>query len=90
MFRLFPDLRFAPRDVLVAGWPWDTTVLVVADVTGTADGAPYANRMSQRLSLSWGRITAIETLEDTQLLAATLQRLAAAGVSEAVADPMAG
>lgn len=88
VFRLFPGLRFVPRDVLVGGWPWDTTVLVVADVVGDAAGEPYANRMSQRLSLSWGRIRSIETVEDTQLLVRTLERIAAAGVPEALAEPI--
>ena len=90
VFRLFPGLTFVPRDVLVGGWPWNTTVLVVADVVGEAAGEPYANRMNQRLSLSWGRITSIETVEDTQLLVRTLERMAAAGVREAVAAPIVG
>jgi hypothetical protein len=76
--------------VLVGGWPWNTTVLVVADVVGDAAGEPYANRMSQRLALSWGRITSIDTLEGTQLLAKTLERMAAAGIQEAVAEPIVG
>jgi ketosteroid isomerase-like protein len=90
VFRLFPGLRFLPRDVLVAGWPWNTTVLTVVDLVGEAGGRPYANRMSQRLALSWGRITSIDTLEDTQLLARTLEGMAAAGIAEAVAEPIVG
>jgi|SRR4051812_30575997 ketosteroid isomerase-like protein len=90
VFRLFPGLRFVPLDVLVGGWPWNTTVLVVADVIGDANGEPYANRMSQRLALSWGRITSIDTLEDTQLLVRTLERMAAAGIQEAAAEPIVG
>lgn len=90
VFRLFPGLRFIPRDVLVAGWPWNTTVLTVVDLVGEVGGQPYANRMSQRLALSWGRITSIETLEDTQLLAKTLESMAASGIEEAVAAPIVG
>jgi ketosteroid isomerase-like protein len=90
VFRLFPGVHFTPRDVLVGGWPWKTTVLLTADVAGDVAGEAYANRMSQRLAISWGRITSIETLEDTQLLARTLDRLAASGVAEAAAEPLAG
>lgn len=87
VFRLFPDITFSVRDVLVAGWPWRTRVLAVIDVT-LADEPGYRNIVIQQLELRWGRITRIENLEDTQALAAMLTLRAAHGNSEAVAAPI--
>lgn len=89
VFRLFPHLRFHPTDVVVAGWPWDTRVATsVVVATTLMDGTPYRNQMMQFMRLRWGRIIEIETLEDTQHLAAILAGLAAAGVDEATALPL--
>src|SRR4051794_11527327 len=38
LFRLFPDLRFQLTDVLVAGWPWRTRVVVLVGIEATVDG----------------------------------------------------
>jgi hypothetical protein len=42
----------------------------------------------QNLSMRWARITEIHTLEDTANLQAALDKLAAAGISDARADPI--
>ena len=49
---------------------------------------PYENELAQTIELRWGRIVRIHTLEDTQKLAAALERLEAAGMGEAVAEPI--
>lgn len=84
LFRLFPDIRFTVRDVLVAGWPWHTRVVTVVDVA-LADEPGYHNVVMQQLELRWGRITRIANLEDTQALAAILTRRGAQGQAEAIA-----
>ena len=48
----------------------------------------FADEFTYRCDLRWGRITAVTTLEDTQKLEGTLDRLAAAGVEEAHATPI--
>jgi len=90
VYRILPDLHFEPRDVLVKGAPWATRVVTIVDVTGTVAGAPYTNRMMQIVDLRWARIHSIYTLEDTQYLAETLDRLAAGGLTEAAAAPITG
>jgi ketosteroid isomerase-like protein len=88
LFRLFPDIQFSVRDVLVAGWPWRTRAVALIDVFVPRDGG-YRNEVAQTIELRWGRITRITTLEDTQKLARVLARMADEGVAEAAAEPLA-
>ena len=91
VFRLFPSIRFEVRDVLVRGMPWNTRAVALVHVrAGEVDGVPYENELAQTIDLRWGRIVRIHTLEDTQKLAEALERLDAAGVGEAVAEPIVG
>lgn len=87
VFRLLPDIRFSVRDVLVAGWPWKTRAIAVVDVA-LASEPGYRNVVVQQIELRWGRITRIANLEDTQRLAALLDRRAALGLREAAATPI--
>ncbi|WP_328324311.1 nuclear transport factor 2 family protein [Kribbella sp. NBC_00382] len=83
-FRLLPETTFEVRDVLVAGWPWDTRVATAVTVhVGVVDGTRYENVVHQFLRMRWGKITEVRTLEDTAVLERTLDRLAAAGFEEA-------
>jgi hypothetical protein len=75
------------RDVLVAGWPWRTRVVVVVVVSLPSEPA-YRNLVIQRLVLRWGRITRVANLEDTQRLANLLTRRAAEGNVEATSTPI--
>jgi ketosteroid isomerase-like protein len=89
LFRLLPGVEFRVEDVLVRGWPWRTRALALIRVRATVAGRPYQNEVAQTIDLRWGRITRIDNLEDTQKLAAALERLAAAGLDEAQAEPIA-
>lgn len=90
VFRLFPDLRFDVRQILVEGLPNRTRVMAVADLGATVLGQPYTNVMMQVIELRWGRITSIETLEDTAALAMALAQLEGAGSPEAGSPPLVG
>ncbi|WP_020671069.1 nuclear transport factor 2 family protein [Amycolatopsis nigrescens] len=90
MFEIFEAGRFDVVDVLVKGTPWRTRVISIVDITATVAGEPYRNRMIQVLDLKWARITAIYSLEDTQHLAAVLDRAASRGVRQAAAAPLFG
>lgn len=69
-----PGLRFAVRDVIVRGWPWNTQAAVRLDVSATLlDGTPYNNVAVQWIRLRWGRLTEDWVLEDTLKLHQTLQ-----------------
>lgn len=87
LFRLFPEIEFRLRDVLVAGWPWRTRAVALIDVHVPIDGG-YDNQVAQTIEIRWGRITSITTLEDTQKLERALNWLGANGVPEALADPI--
>jgi ketosteroid isomerase-like protein len=88
-FRLLPDTRFDVDDILVAGWPWNTRVATAVTVNvGVVDGSRYQNVVHQFLRIRWGKITEVRTLEDTAVLEKTLDRLAAAGYTEAHAAPI--
>ena len=49
----------------------------------------YRNEVAQTIELRWGRITKINTLEDTQKLDRVLKSMAGEGVAEAAAEPLA-
>ncbi len=88
-FRLLPETRFTVDEILVSGWPWNTRVATAVTVDcGLADGTRYQNVVNQFIRMRWGKITEVRTLEDTAVLQAALDRLAAAGYSEAHAAPI--
>ena len=88
--RLLPGVRFDVQEVLVSGGPWRTRVAVRSRVSGALpDGGRYENTVFQFLTLVWGRVTEVETLEDLQVLERALGAVAAAGIAEATAAPIA-
>jgi ketosteroid isomerase-like protein len=90
LFRLLPGIAFRVEDVLVRGWPWRTRAVALIRVHAAVADQPYENEVAQSIELRWGRITRIDNLEDTQKLAAALERLARAGLVEARAEPITG
>lgn len=87
--RLLPGARFDLQDILVNGGPWRTRVATRARVSGTLPGGePYENTVFQFLTLRWGRVSEVETVEDLQVLEKALALVAAAGVHEALAAPI--
>lgn len=89
--RLLPGAQFALEDVLVNGPPWRTRVATRARVSGDLpDGTRYDNTVFQFLTLRWGRVTEVETVEDLQVLQHALAIVAASGVDEALAEPIQG
>lgn len=89
--RLLPGARFDIQDVLVAGFPWRTRVATRAHVSGILpDGTTYANTVFQFLTLRWGNVTEVETIEDLQVLQRALAAVAASGIDEALSAPIEG
>lgn len=87
--RLLPGARFELQDILVNGAPWRTRVATRARVSGILPGGePYENTVFQFLTLRWGRVSDVETLEDLQVLEQALSAVAAAGMDEALAAPI--
>lgn len=89
LFRLFPELTFTIRDMMATGPPWNTRLAIAwGDQGVAADGVDYENEGIHRLRLEWGRLVELHAKLDTQHLARTLDRMAAAGIDEAAADPI--
>jgi ketosteroid isomerase-like protein len=89
LYRLFPELTFTIRDMMATGPPWNTRLaLFWADRGVAADGVDYENDGVHLLRLEWGRLTELHARLDTQHLERTLDRMAAAGIEEAAADPI--
>lgn len=89
LYRLLPDIHFDVRSIAVTGWPWNTVVVIDWDETNSGtDGVRTDNRGIHVLNLRWGRATRLVICPDTAGLVATLERLARAGNSEALAAPL--
>lgn len=72
------------------GWPWRTRIAVRSHITGLLpDGSRYENTVFQFMTLRWGRVAEVETVEDLQVLERALAAVAASGVAEASAPPIA-
>jgi ketosteroid isomerase-like protein len=91
LFRLIPELRFEVRNVAVRGWPWDMMVAVEwVDYGRAVDGVPYANEGAHWIRIRRGKATYIHAFLDTEKVTQICDRLAAAGVEEAAAEPITG
>lgn len=56
-----------------------------------ADGSEaYENHGAHWIRIRWGTVTHIHAYLDTQRVAAACDRMAAAGIAEAAAEPIAG
>ena len=89
VFRLLPGIRFDVQEVVISGCPWNMRVAVRSLVSGELpNGELYSNTAFQFMKLRWGRITRIETMEDTQILEQALQVVAGSGCVEALEPPM--
>ena len=96
IYTVFPHARFDVHRVLVTGFPWNTNV--ATELTFHADlppaailpSGPHTNTVVQLMTLKWGKITDILTVEDTLLCTRALERVAATGIDEALAAPING
>jgi ketosteroid isomerase-like protein len=93
LYRLFPGAQFAPQAIIVEGMPWNTRIMTYVKFQGTQPTesgihVPYENEFMQLLTLKWGRITSVLTLEDTQRFERLLPVLHAAGIDDAAAAPI--
>ena len=89
LYRLLPDIRFDLTQISVSGGPWNTVVVVEWDETNSGtDGVRTYNHGIHVMQLRWGRATRLLICPDTIGLRVTLDRLAAAGNTEALAAPI--
>jgi ketosteroid isomerase-like protein len=87
--RVLPNLKIRVDDIWVKGPPWHTMVFVRWDAAATLiDGGPYSQHAMHVITLRWGKIAALDVFEDSQEVARALEAQAAAGLEEAVAEPI--
>jgi ketosteroid isomerase-like protein len=88
--RVLPNLHLEINNIWVTGWPWHTMVFVQWDGTATLlNGGGYSQHAIHVITLRWGKIHALDVFEDSQEVARALAAQAAAGLEEAVAEPIA-
>jgi ketosteroid isomerase-like protein len=74
---LFPGLRITPLAIVVAGWPWNTTVATRFRVDARLpDGTAYENEGMQFVRVRFGRILEDHIYEDTAKLERALETIA--------------
>jgi ketosteroid isomerase-like protein len=87
--RLLPGARFTVHEVIVRGGPWRTRVAVRAGIQGPLpNGEVYRNTLFQFMTVRWGKVTDVETIEDLEVLTRALAVVAASGEAEAAAGPI--
>jgi ketosteroid isomerase-like protein len=89
LYRLLPDLHFDLDKIAVSGPPWNTVVVVDwLETNSGTDGVRTWNRGIHVVHISWGKVSRLVICPDTVGLKATLDRLFAAGNTEAHAPPL--
>lgn len=89
LLRLLPDIRFELHRIHVQGFPWSTLAVVEWTETNSGtDGVRTSNPGANVIRLAWGKVLSVRIYTNTSGLEATLARLAAAGVEEALAAPI--
>jgi ketosteroid isomerase-like protein len=86
--RVFPDLHFEVRDIVVAGWPWRTVAMVEWVDRFAVNGTPGSNQGVHVFRLRWGRVVELSVYCDTDKLRGYLAAKAAGGLAEAIAPPI--
>ena len=88
--RLYPGHEFEVHRVNSRGWPWDTWVSVQWSAQlRPLKGAAYVNQGAHWIHIRWGKVTSFHAYLHTQLIADSCADMAAAGVSDAAAAPIA-
>jgi ketosteroid isomerase-like protein len=89
LLRLLQGINFTLHEVRVSGWPWRTRVEAIWTETNCGtDGVPTSAEGVNLIEIRWGRVTSVRIYPDTAALERTLQRIAAKGTSEAMAEPI--
>jgi ketosteroid isomerase-like protein len=86
---VLPGAQFTIHEVIVRGGPWHTRIAVRSGIQGPLPGGEvYSNTVFQFMTLKWGKVTDVETIEDLQVLTHALDVVAASGKPAAAAAPI--
>lgn len=91
LYRIFPNIYFDLKKVVVQGMPWDTTVLVEWNDSYTLlNGEKRANLGVHVIHFKWAKADSIRIYCDTALLLDNMAIQAQAGVDEVALPPLIG
>jgi ketosteroid isomerase-like protein len=89
IFRLLPGGKFTIHQVIVQGHPLNTRIAVRSTISGLQpNGEMYSNDVMQFMRLRLGKLTHIETMEDTAKFERYLATLDPAVHPDAIAAPL--
>jgi ketosteroid isomerase-like protein len=89
LLRLLGGISFTLHEVRVSGWPWKTQVEAIwTETNNGTDGVHTSAEGVNLIEIRWGRVTSVRIYPDTAALERTLQRIAAKGTAEAMANPI--
>ena len=89
LLRLLGGISFTLHEVRVSGWPWKTQVEAIwTETNNGTDGVLTSAEGVNLIEIRWGRVTSVRIYPDTAALERTLQRIAAKGTAEAMANPI--
>jgi ketosteroid isomerase-like protein len=95
LYRLFPESQFHPQTIIVEGPPWNTQVMTYVKIRMTKpllanETHLYENEFMQLITIKWGKMTSVLTIEDTLRFANLLPLIAATGSKDATAEQITG
>jgi ketosteroid isomerase-like protein len=89
IFRLLPGGTFTIHQVVVQGHPLNTRIAVRSTISATLpSGESYSNDVMQFMRLRLGKLTNIETMEDTAKFERYLATLDPVACPDAIAAPI--
>jgi len=91
LYRIFPNIHFDVKNIVVQGMPWDTTVTVEWDDSYTLlNGEKRSNLGVHIIHFKWAKADSIRIYCDTKLLLENLGIQSQGGIEEATSPPLIG
>ena len=91
LYRIFPNIQFDLKNIVVQGMPWDTTVLVEWNDSYTLlNGEKRANLGAHVIHFKWAKSDSIRIYCDTKLLLENLAIQKQGGIAEVDLPPLVG
>lgn len=89
LLKIFPNIKFDIRNIVVSGWPWNTLVAVEwTDSYTLLNGEKRTNCGVHMIRLVWGKGVSVHIYCDTELLLENLAIQKAGGIGEASYAPL--
>lgn len=91
LYRIFPNIRFDLKNIVIHGMPWDTTVLVEwNDGYTLLNSEKRANLGAHVIHFKWAKADSIRIYCDTKLLMENLSIQKRGGIAEVDLPPLTG